>query len=161
MRTITRRATLAVTTLLAASVLASCGGSDGASDTTAAATDAVTVTKQWARTSAEGAEMGAAYMHIVVTADDELVGAAVDMSVAMEAQIHEMVMSGGNMTMQEVDSIPAKAGEMLELEPGGYHVMLMGLKKPLVTGETISVTLKFAKAGDVVVEVPVQEDAPA
>ena len=156
MRTITRRATLAVTTLLAASVLSACGGSESES------TDyAVTVTKQWARTSAEGAEVGAAYMHIEVSLDDELVGAAVDMSVAMEAQIHEMVMSGGNMTMQEVDSIPAKAGEMLELEPGGYHVMLMGLKKPLVTGETISVTLKFAKAGDVVVEVPVQEDAPA
>ena len=161
MRTITRRAALAATTIVAASLLGACGGSDGSSDTTAPAADAVTVTKQWARTSAEGAEMGAAYMHIEVAADDELVGASVDMAVAMEAQVHEMVMSGGNMTMQEVESIPVKAGEMLELEPGGYHVMLMGLKKPLVTGETISVTLKFAKAGDVVVQVPVQEDAPA
>ena len=156
MRTITRRAALAATTIVAASLLGACGGSESES------TDyAVTVTKQWARTSAEGAEMGAAYMHIEVSLDDQLVGAAVDMSVAMEAQIHEMVMSGGNMTMQEVESIPVKTGEMLELEPGGYHVMLMGLTKPLVTGETVSVTLTFAKAGAVVVQVPVQEAAPA
>ena len=156
MRTITRMAAVAAATLLAATALAACGGSESES------TDyAVTVTKQWARTSAEGAEMGAAYMHIEVAADDELVGASVDMAVAMDAQVHAMVMSGGNMTMQEVESIPVKTGEMLELEPGGYHVMLMGLTKPLVTGETISVTLTFAKAGDVVVQVPVREDAPA
>jgi copper(I)-binding protein len=79
----------------------------------------------------------------------------------MDAQIHEMVMSGGNMTMQEVESIPVKAGVTITFKPGGYHVMLIGLAQPLASGGTISVTLRFAKAGDVVVAVPIQEDAPA
>ena len=156
MRTITRRAALAGTTLLAASILGACGDSgSGFTD------HAVSVTRPWARTSAVGAEVGAAYMSIEVSLDDELLGVSVDAAVAADAQIHEMVISGGNLVMREVASIPVRAGEILELTSGGYHVMFMGLAKALVTGETIPVTLTFAKAGDVVVEVPVQEDAPA
>jgi copper(I)-binding protein len=155
MRTITRRAVVAAVALIAASLVGACGASDGSTD------HEVTVTKQWARTSAEGARVGAAYMNIETSLDDELIGASVDTAVAMDAQIHEMVMSGGNMTMQEVESIPVKAGETITFKPGGYHVMLIGLAQPLASGGTISVTLRFAKAGDVVVAVPIQEDAPA
>jgi copper(I)-binding protein len=46
------------------------------------------------------------------------------------------------------------------MEPGGFHVMLMGLVKPLEIGQTIEVTLKFSKSGDKVIDVPVLEDAP-
>jgi copper(I)-binding protein len=48
----------------------------------------------------------------------------------------------------------------IEMKPGGYHVMLMGLVQPLEVGQTISVTLKFSKSGDKVIDVPVLEDAP-
>jgi copper(I)-binding protein len=83
------------------------------------------------------------------------------MSIAMMTQIHETIMGDdGSMKMQEVESIAIKAGTPTELKPGGYHVMLMQLKESLETGTTISLTLTFAKAGDVTVEVPVQEEAP-
>lgn len=167
---------------LGLSTLVSCSGSDSASDTTVATTPptpVITVTGQWARTSPSATDMGAAYLTINSDADDTLQSVAVDASVAAMAQIHEMVpvengmstgstmagspsttMNSSAMTMKEVDHIDVKAGMALELKPGGYHIMLMKLVKPLVTGETFSITLTFAKAGAIVVDVPVREDAP-
>ena len=182
MKTKTPRLVLGAFLAIGLSTLASCGGSDSASDTTAVArpaTPVITVSGQWARTSPDATDMGAAYLTINSDTDDSLVGAMVDSSVAAMAQIHEMVpvdngMSTGStmagspsttmdssaMTMKEVDQIDIVAGTALELKPGGYHVMLMKLVKPLLTGETFKVTLTFAKAGAVVVDVPVLEDAP-
>ena len=167
---------------LGLTAVAACGGSDSASDTTVVTTPptpVITVSGQWARTSPDATDMGAAYLTINSDTDDSLVSAMVDSSVAAMAQIHEMVpvddgmstastmagspsttMDSSAMTMKEVDQIDIVAGTALELKPGGYHVMLMKLVKPLLTGETFKVTLTFAKAGAVVVDVPVLEDAP-
>jgi copper(I)-binding protein len=99
----------------------------------------------------------------------------VDASVAKMAQMHETKMSGGmgsgttmagattavpQMSMSPVDSIDLKAGTPLELKPGGYHIMLMGLAKPLKVGDTITLTLTLAKGGDIKVDVPVLDAAP-
>jgi copper(I)-binding protein len=160
---------LAMGALLALGLTAitACGGSDSASDTTVATTPptpVITVSGQWARTSPDATDMGAAYLTMNSDTDDTLVSASVDASVAAMAQIHEMVPVDGSMssemTMKEVDHIDVKAGTALELKPGGYHVMLMKLVKPLLTGETFKVTLTFTKAGAIVVDVPVLEDAP-
>lgn len=67
---------------------------------------------------------------------------------------------GGMMTMAPVDEIPVAAGETVTLEPGGYHIMLLDLVEPLKTGDTFEVTLTFAEAGDMVVEVEVRDSAP-
>ncbi len=64
-------------------------------------------------------------------------------------QIHEMKMDGGTMQMREIDGLDLKPGATVELKPGGYHVMLMDLKKPLKEGETVPLTLKFEKAGSI------------
>lgn len=148
-------------------VVGACGGDSAASDTTSTsdstspASPSINVTGQWARTSPMATDMGAAYLTITSDTDDKLLSAEVDMSVAMMTQIHETVMGDdGAMKMQEVDSITVRAGTPTELKPGGYHVMLMQLKNPLETGTTISLTLTFAKAGEVTVEVPVLEEAP-
>ena len=122
--------------------------------------------------------------------DDALVAAAVDPSVAMKAELHETkaadggmssttapeqgmgqtgdahgssttAMGGsGMMTMAEVAKIPVAAGTTVALEPGGYHIMLMELVEPLALGEKVKVTLTFEKAGDVVVEAEVRDNAP-
>ena len=171
MKTKTPRLTMGVLLAIGLSTLVSCGGSDSASDTTIATTPVITVTGQWARTSPNATDMGAAYLKINSDADDTLVSAMVDTSVAAMAQIHEMVpvengmstestMDSSAMTMQEVDHIDIVAGTQLELKPGGYHIMLMKLVKPLLTGETFKITLTFTKAGAVVIDVPVLEDAP-
>lgn len=66
----------------------------------------------------------------------------------------------GEMTMREVDKIVLPAGETVSLKPGGYHIMLLDLVAPLEAGSTISVTLTFATAGEITIDVPVQEEAP-
>lgn len=153
--------------IVSVSGLAACGSDTESVDTTVAAqssmpaTPKITVTGQWARQSPMATDMGAAYLTINTDIDDELVGAMVDTSIAMMTQVHETVMGeGDSMKMQEVEKIDVVAGTPTELKPGGYHVMLMQLVKPLELGTEISVTLKFAKAGDVVVTVPVLEEAP-
>lgn len=129
-------------------------------DTTAAGE--IVVEGAWARTSPMETTMGAAYMKITSPIDDELVSASVDPGVAMEAQIHETVENdAGEMSMQEVESIPVAAGEQLELAPGGYHIMLMGLAAPLEVGTMIDVTLTMASGATVTVSAEVSEDAPA
>lgn len=136
--------------------LTSCGSSDEST----VITPSIEVTGQWARTSPAATTMGAAYMTLNSDADDELVGASVDTSVAMMTEVHEIVMVDGAMKMQQVSSVPVVAGTATELKPGGYHIMLMQLAKPLRTGESFQVTLTFTKAGKVVVDVPVMEEAP-
>ena len=161
----------------------------GAAETTAAPVDGVAVSGQWARTSPMMASMGAAYMTITSSADDRLLGADVDPAVADHAEVHEVVMvestdttmaagmgsdttmgmgmgsdttmgMGGEMTMRQVDHIDLVAGTPLELKPGSYHIMLIDLVAPLEVGTTISVTLHFETSGDVVVDVPVLDEAP-
>ena len=66
-------------------------------------------------------------------------------------------MGGGMMTMQPVDSIEVPADGTVALEPGGYHVMLLDVKKELVPGDTIEVTLTFELAGEVTVTADVRE----
>jgi copper(I)-binding protein len=159
--------TVAVLSIVSVSGLAACGSATESVDTTVAADSSmpakpeITVTGQWARQSPMATDMGAAYLTINTNIDDELVGAMVDTSIAAMTQVHETVMGeGDSMKMQEVDKIEIVAGTPTELKPGGYHVMLMNLVKPLELGTEISVTLKFAKAGDLVVTVPVLEEAP-
>lgn len=182
-----RRSTAAALTVISTVTLVSCGGSDSTgSDTTLATSEAsVFVTNQWARTSPMATSMGAAYMDISATEGDELLSAAVDASVAGTVELHEVVMSGGDghsmtdetsghsmtdnstghsmageMKMQKVDKISLSAGETVTLKPGGYHVMLLDLVAPLETGSTIQITLTFATAGQITIDVPVLDDAP-
>ncbi len=133
--------------------LTSCSGSDNA--------NGVNVESAWARMSPMSAENGALYMDLTAATDDALVGAAVSKDVAMMTQVHETTMNAdGTMGMQEVDSVPLPAGTRVSLAPGGYHVMLMGLKQPLKLGELVSVTLTFESGEDVVVDAEVREEAP-
>src|SRR3546814_5318814 len=78
-------------------------------------------------------------------ADDKLIKAA--SPVAEHVEIHEHVMDGNAMRMRPVDGVPLPAGGMAELQPGGYHVMLIGLKHALKQGEHFPLTLTFEKAG--------------
>jgi copper(I)-binding protein len=66
----------------------------------------------------------------------------------------------GAMTMQEVEAIELGAGDTVNLEPGGYHIMLLDLVEPLEVGDTFDVTLDFETADDLVVTVEVRDSAP-
>jgi len=109
----------------------------------------------WSRATPGGAKSGAAYVEIENTGNeaDQLVGASSD--VAAMTEVHQMSMDGGMMTMKPAGAVDIPAHGKVELKPHGLHVMLMGLKKPLAEGDTFVVTLTFAKAGSVDLQVVV------
>jgi copper(I)-binding protein len=114
----------------------------------------------FSRATRPNAPVGGAYFTITNTgaADDRLL--AVSTPVAGTAEIHQMQMEGDVMKMNEVpESLVIPAGGKVTLKPGGFHVMLMELKAPLVEGQSIPVTLTFEKAGKVEIEVPVGSPA--
>lgn len=121
--------------------------------------------------------------------DDELLGASVDASVAGKVELHETkpvdAAGGGSMDstaggamdsngdsptttaagsammqMVPVDKIEIPSGKTVSLEPGGYHIMLIDLVKPLEVGTTLKITLQFEDAGERVVEADVRDTAP-
>jgi len=117
----------------------------------------ITIEQPWARATPGGAKTGAVYMTLdnkSATAD-RLTGASSD--VADKLQIHEMKVENGVMKMREVaGGLPIPPSGSVVLKPDSYHVMLIGLKKPLTAGEKFSLTLTFEKAGNISVTVPVQ-----
>lgn len=122
-----------------------------------AADGSITVKDPYARATPSGAMTGAVYMTIdnKANAEDRLIAGASD--VAAKIQIHEMSVVNGVMQMREVPGgLAVPADGSVTLKPGGYHVMLIGLKKPLTAGETFPLTLTFAKAGNIPVTVKVQ-----
>ncbi len=75
---------------------------------------------------------------------------------AKVVELHETRNEGGVMTMRPLSRFPLPAGGTLEMKPGGYHVMLLGLTRDLHQGDTVKVTLTFEKAAPLTVEAPVR-----
>jgi periplasmic copper chaperone A len=122
-----------------------------------AQSSSIQIEKPWARATPAGAKTGAAYMTIDNKSSiaDRLTGASSE--VAKTLQIHEMKVVNGIMKMREIrGGLRVPGGHSVTLKPGGYHVMLIGLNKPLKAGEKFSLTLVFEKAGKVSFEVPVE-----
>jgi copper(I)-binding protein len=111
----------------------------------------------WLRATPAGAEVAGGYMKLrnAGSATDRLVGGA--SPVAGTFEVHEMKMEGSIMKMRELpNGLEIKPGESVELKPGSYHIMLMGLKRQLKEGETVKGSLTFEKAGTVEVEYAVR-----
>ena len=133
----------------------------GASTFYAAAQDysvgSIQIAKPWTRATPKGSSVAGAYMSISNkgAAADRLVGGSTD--VAARFEVHRMNVENGVMTMRPVDGgLEIKPGETVELKPGSFHVMLIGLKKPLEKGQRVKATLEFANAGKVDVEYAVE-----
>ena len=115
------------------------------------------ISAPWARATPKGASVGGGYMTITNTGTvpDRLIGGTTDIAKGFE--VHEMKMEGGVMKMRPVaGGLEIKPGQTVTLDPSGYHVMLMGLKKQLMQGEHFKATLQFAKAGKVDVDFVVE-----
>jgi copper(I)-binding protein len=111
-----------------------------------------------ARPSFPGQPSGAAYLTIENRgkAADKLL--SISSPIAKSAQIHTMSMENNVMKMREVDGIELKPSGKITMQPGnGYHIMLVGLKKPLKIGDQFPLTLHFEKAGKLDVPVIVEE----
>lgn len=111
------------------------------------------ISAPWARATPKGAGVGGGYMKVTNTgtAPDRLVGGSTDISRTFE--VHEMTIEGGVMKMRRIAAgLEIKPGQTIELKPGGYHIMFVGLKKQLMQGDHFTVKLEFAKAGNVDVD---------
>ncbi|ELX13621.1 hypothetical protein Jab_1c22570 [Janthinobacterium sp. HH01] len=105
----------------------------------------VEVREAWIRATVPSAKSTGVFMQLKSKQGGQLV--EVRSSVAGVAEIHHMQMDGQMMKMHAVPSLELPAGKLVDLASGGYHVMLMDLKRQLKEGETVPVTLVIRKKG--------------
>jgi copper(I)-binding protein len=124
-----------------------------------AAAATIEVRDAWIRTPPPGAPTAAGYATLVnhEISSDRLMGAR---SAAADVALHQMSMAGGVMRMRPVTGgLPIGASASVSLTPGGYHLMLTGLKAPLKPGQHVRIVLQFQRAGNVPADFVVR-DAP-
>lgn len=124
---------------------------------TSASAAGIQVKDAWARATVEGMNMSGAFMTIRNdnAKKDFLTGGSSE--VAERVEVHTHINDNGVMRMREVKGgIPLAAKADTELKPGSYHIMFMGLKRPLKDGETVPVTLKFKNEKPQTVNIPVK-----
>ena len=141
--------------------LLGCGGEGGGGD----ARPAIHLEGSWARAmplvSGEGEAPTNSAVYFLIRndgrLDDRLTGAA--SQVADGTEIHESKIVNDMMVMEEQDGLHIPAGSSVELRPGGLHIMLLGLRRPLLEGEEFELLLEFEKSGELSVVVPVRSNA--
>jgi len=119
--------------------------------------DGIMVQDPYARTSSSKSTSGAAFMMIYneTGSADRLVGVTSDIAKRVELHTHLEDANGVMKMMHVKEGFELPEGGMIEMKRGGKHVMLMGLTGPLAQGDKFTLTLAFEKAGEVVVEIPV------
>ncbi len=101
----------------------------------------VTVTNAWVRPTVAQQKATGGFMTLTSSTNMHLVG--VSSPIAQSAEVHEMSMENDIMKMRAIPRLPLPAGKTVELKPGGFHVMLFGLKRQIKAGDTIALTLTF------------------
>lgn len=169
-RTTLRPLGLAATTLVLTASLVACGEEVAEDPATVAATSpsaageagaasAVVVGDPWVRATrgAEDTSMTGAFMTLDNPGTEPVTLVSASSSVAGRTELHEMAMVDGEMLMQAVeDGIVLEAGRGKVLEPGGFHVMLMGLRDRLAPGEEVDLSLTFSDGSTQDLVVPVK-----
>jgi copper(I)-binding protein len=109
----------------------------------------------WARATV--AANGGAFLSVenTGTTPDKLLRASTD--VAGTVELHTHIKEGDIMRMRQVQAIDIPVNQKVTLAPGGFHIMLMGLKKKLAEGERFPLTLEFEKAGKITVEIAIDK----
>jgi hypothetical protein len=110
-----------------------------------AARAAVEVSDAWARATMPGQKVAGVYMQLKADRPARLIG--VRSRAAKTAEVHEMSHAGGVMKMRKVEALDLPANRVVKLEPGGLHVMLLDIGKPLKPGERVPLTLIVEQAG--------------
>ena len=110
----------------------------------------------WTRATPPGAKVAAGYLSIRNSGQqpDRILGAS--SPAAERVELHIQVRNGSVVKMREVQSVEVPPGRSRMLRPGSVHLMLVNLRKPLVRGQRVPLTLRFERAGEVQVELEVQ-----
>ena len=120
----------------------------------------LTILHPWARPAAEG-QTGAVYLTIKNDGKEDDKFLSAESPAAAKVELHETSDENGVMKMRAVkDGAEVMPGSSLELKPGGYHLMLFDLKKPLEEGAMVPLTITLEKAGAINVDIKVEKTAP-
>jgi copper(I)-binding protein len=118
------------------------------------------VSDSWARLAPPTAPVMAGYLTLGNASDESVVIGSASSPDFERVELHNMTHEGGVMQMRKLDRIEVKAGDKVELAPGGMHLMLIGPKRVFVAGDGIEVTLRLCGETDQVVNFVVREAAP-
>jgi copper(I)-binding protein len=140
-------ATLSAVLLIAGAAIASAGS----------ATDSVRVKDPYARAVPPGQPNSAVFMDLANDSDTARALVGAESSAADVAELHTHILEDGMMKMRQIERIDLPAGKTVTLRPGGLHVMLIGLKKQLVPGDSVDLTLIFADGSRELVKAPVHK----
>ena len=110
----------------------------------------------WTRATPPGAKVAAGYLSIRNSGSqpDRILGAS--SPAAERVELHIQVREGDVLKMREVQSVEVAPGKTRMLRPGSLHLMLVNLRKPLVKGQGVPLTLRFERAGELQIELEVQ-----
>lgn len=118
----------------------------------------IDVQTPWIRGTVEGQKATGAFMTLTSKKDAVLVGASVSNKIAGVVEVHEMKMEGDRMLMRPLPRLELPAGKPVELARGGYHIMLLDLKKPLKAGDHVTLTLQVENAAKKVESIKVKTE---
>ncbi len=140
--------------------LALSGCTQATTDQPAAKPQSIAVSDPWIRAVPPNASNSAAYMRLENpnARDQQLVGAST--SIAETVEIHNIAEENGMMRMFPVDEINIPANGAQALTPGGFHLMLIGLKQPLERGQEVQLELEFADQSKQIVTAEVGDGSP-
>lgn len=116
----------------------------------------VSVERPWSRATPPGAKIGVGFLRLknAGAAAERVI--TVSSPVAGRVEMHVTMREGDVMKMRQVDSFEIPAGGTFELKPGGAHLMLVDLKRPLAKGERVPLTLKLESGGELQVDLTVE-----
>ncbi|NOU01330.1 MAG: copper chaperone PCu(A)C [Gallionella sp.] len=116
----------------------------------------IQVSSAWARATLPGQDVGMVSLIITSKQAAKLVG--ISSTACKSVEMHSMTHENNMMKMREVKTIPLPAGETIDFDEEGYHLMLIGLKAPLIAGEKLPLTLRVKQANQRVVKANIQAE---
>jgi copper(I)-binding protein len=128
----------------------------GAAVNAGPAANGVEVRDAYARAVPPGQSNSAMFMQLTNDSGTDRAVVGAESPVCKAAELHTHIHQGGMMMMRRIDRIDLPAGKTVALQPGGLHVMLIGLKRLLVPGESVDLTLIFADGSRQLVKGPVR-----
>ncbi len=117
----------------------------------------IVIEDPWVRPAPVGA---AGYMVILNRGGESDVLLSVSTDVGGRVTLHETVMDEGVMKMNPVKELEIPINSKVELKPGGYHIMLQDLERPLQVGEVVKIHLNLERSGTIIIDAPVSQEAP-
>jgi copper(I)-binding protein len=111
----------------------------------------ILIAHPWSRPTAPGISMGVAYFSLQNRGSTEDVLLSASTPVALRVEIHQTTINEGMARMRPLAQVTLPPGKTVKVEPGGIHLMLVGLKQALESGKQVQLTLQFRDAGSITV----------